>query len=74
MSGQRIGDSVYHTPRWRRLRKEVLAEEPICRICKRARANEVDHIVSIAVGGAKWNPLKLRPVCAPCHKLSLIHI
>ena len=66
--GERVGDSVYQSPRWRELRREVLADEPICRICLRAPATEVDHIIAIAVGGAKWNRLNLRAVCSPCHK------
>jgi 5-methylcytosine-specific restriction protein A len=55
---------------WRRLRAAVLRDEPTCRLCRRAPATEVDHIVSFR-GVA--DPLRLarsnlRPVCKPCHR------
>ena len=63
---KRVGDEVYHSARWRTLRKRVLAEEPLCRRCG-AVAVLVDHIIPIADGGAKWDRANLRPLCDPCH-------
>ncbi len=58
----------YMQPRWRALRKIVLREEPICRMCQREASSHVDHII----------PRKKRPdlafersnlqgLCQPCH-------
>ena len=53
---------------WRRLRLQVLAEEPLCRECaargRTTPAIEVDH-----VDGDAWNRARgnLRPLCKPCH-------
>lgn len=50
-------------PNWARLRRRVLARDPICRICGQAPSTEVDHI------GAHddHREVKLRGVCSPCH-------
>lgn len=37
-----------------------------CVLC-RARAEEVDHIVPVSMGGASDDD-NLRPLCSPCHK------
>lgn len=51
---------------WRRLRAQVLAEEPLCRLCapKVTAATVVDHI-----DGDSWNNARsnLQPLCASCH-------
>lgn len=51
---------------WTRIREQVLAEEPRCRLCGQ-RSTTVDHIVSRAQGGsdARGN---LRGLCAACHQ------
>lgn len=50
-----VHDPFYDSPAWRKLRKAVLREEPLCRECKKEgvikAATVVDHI----------EPLKLRP-------------
>jgi 5-methylcytosine-specific restriction protein A len=49
-----------------KLRKQVLAEEPTCRLC-RAPATEVDHAIPIAMGGTSERG-NLVPLCTPCHR------
>lgn len=58
---------------WRRVRLQVLASEPLCRICSAegrvTAATDVDHIE--AFDGIA-DPLRLaltnlRPLCRPCH-------
>lgn len=53
---------------WRKLRKIILSQEPICRFCKQQNiitvANEVDHID----GNSRNNHLdNLRALCKSCH-------
>lgn len=62
----------YNTAAWRTLRRAKLDASPCCEPCKRrgalVRANTVDHIVSIARGGAPFPPLGgLMSMCASCH-------
>jgi 5-methylcytosine-specific restriction enzyme A len=55
---------------WRKIRAEVLSDEPCCRLCKAqgklVRATVVDHIKPLARGGThdKGN---LQPLCTACH-------
>lgn len=54
-----------------KLRKLLLAQEPLCRLCKangRVREAKIaDHIMPIAKGGAIHELSNLQPVCADCH-------
>lgn len=56
-----------------RLRAILLAQEPLCRMCKaknppRARpATIADHVTPIAQGGAIHDLNNMQPVCADCH-------
>ncbi len=52
--------------RWRELVAAVLSEHPWCAACGR-RANEVDHVVRIADGGAEFDRDNLQPLCHDCH-------
>ena len=56
--------------RWRKVRRIVLAEEPLCRSCKaRGRvvlASEVDHIMPLSDGGTEERE-NLQSLCKPCH-------
>ena len=53
-----------------RERAEVLAGEPLCRVCKAqgklTPAEEVDHIVPLAWGGSDVRRNK-QALCKPCH-------
>ena len=52
--------------RWTKIRKQVLAEEPACRYCKRAPSTQVDHIVPRFRGGDDTRG-NLAGVCSACH-------
>lgn len=53
--------------RWMRLREVVLIEEPVCRICKRKPATQVDHITAISKGGTDERD-NLQGICEHCHE------
>lgn len=74
-TGFRRDDGLSSTQRgygadWRKLRAAVLAQEPICRLCRKAPAAEVDHIHGFhgVADPLRLDPRNLRPVCAPCHR------
>lgn len=52
-------------------RRQVLAEEPLCRIClaagREAPSEEVDHITPLALGGSDRRSNK-QGLCKPCHR------
>lgn len=52
-------------PEWSVLRRQVLTDEPVCRLCG-ARATEVDHIVPLFHFGSRDRE-NLQPLCRPCH-------
>jgi 5-methylcytosine-specific restriction protein A len=49
------------------LRHVVLVEEPLCMICQRAPAIEVDHIIPISKGGTDHRD-NLQGACKACHE------
>lgn len=56
---------------WRKVRDQVLIDEPLCRTCSAAGrivlADEVDHIAPMARGGAPYDAANLQSLCSPCH-------
>lgn len=59
--------SFYSTPRWRRLRAQVLKEEPLCRVCGVNPSTQADHIIGFGEGGPFYDRANLRGICGPCH-------
>jgi 5-methylcytosine-specific restriction enzyme A len=53
---------------WERTRREVMVEEPVCRICGQRPSAMVDHIVPKAEGGTDERS-NLRGVCKRCHQV-----
>lgn len=57
-----------------RLRAQLLAREPLCRLCLRKTpprhtvATIADHIKPLSQGGAMHDINNLQPVCEPCHQ------
>ena len=56
----------YGTTRWRRMRKVMLAADPLCRECS-AIATVLDHIQPVRDGGDPWHHDNLQPLCSTCH-------
>jgi 5-methylcytosine-specific restriction enzyme A len=62
----------YHTPRWKRLRAQVLAEEPLCGDCltegRTTASTDADHQVPHRGDVALfWSRPNLRGRCHACH-------
>ncbi|CAN0554755.1 unnamed protein product, partial [Ectocarpus sp. 8 AP-2014] len=57
----------YGTRRWRKLRAQVLAGNPLCAICWKVPATQADHIQHTDDNAHFWNPNNLRPACAECN-------
>ncbi|WP_394621279.1 HNH endonuclease [Lentzea sp. JNUCC 0626] len=55
------------TSRWRRVRAAQLARHPDCARCH-GPADQVDHVVPLAIGGAKYDPANHQSLCADCHR------
>lgn len=59
------------TTRWRRLRAAILRRDKgRCAIAAEGclgDADQVDHIIPLHMGGAKYDPTNCRAACAPCN-------
>lgn len=55
-----------------KLREQLLAVEPLCRVCaskgRVTAATAADHIIPLAKGGAPYDMSNLQPICDPCHR------
>ena len=58
------------TRRWRRLRDRKLTADPLCQWpgC-RVLATEVDHLVNLAEGGARYDWSNLQSLCSDHHEV-----
>jgi hypothetical protein len=59
-----------YNAQWDRVRKSVLSQEPLCRLClstgRTVPATVVDHITPLAEGGTH-EQANLQPLCKRCH-------
>jgi hypothetical protein len=62
---------TYADPRWQTVRRAVLERDlwrcQIQRAKCTTKATEVDHIVAVSQGGAKFDPANLRAACKSCN-------
>ena len=63
---RRQAQAHYQTTAWRQLRAQVLARDPICKLCGRAPSTEADHKTPKAQGGQDTME-NLQGACKPCH-------
>jgi 5-methylcytosine-specific restriction protein A len=52
---------------WRKQREQVLRDQPVCAMCKRRLAEQVDHIKPLAAGGSHERE-NLQGLCVECHR------
>src|SRR5579871_2221454 len=50
----------------RKLRKLILARDPICRGCESAVSTVAEHVVPLTCGGARLDPANLQGCCKSC--------
>ena len=63
-------DAFYNTARWRKISKLQLSRNPVCEICERRPAEQVDHWLErrMLLGlSYQTNPDNLISECIPCH-------
>ena len=62
---------VYNSSRWRKLRRLILCESPLCVACQKQGivrpGQEVDHIISMQDGGLPFDIENLQVLCKECH-------
>jgi len=56
---------IYWSTEWRRLREDILTENPFCKCGKPAEV--VDHILPVRKGGDIWDEKNLQAMCKRCH-------
>lgn len=71
-NGVQVGQNVRVAgSKWKRIRLEHLASEPLCRKCRKydrvTLAEEVDHIKPLWEGGEEYDRDNLQSLCSPCH-------
>lgn len=65
---------LMNSSEWRRLRTEVISEQPVCQACQRAASQCVHHIVEVESGRTDaemeriaFNRANLQALCFHCH-------
>lgn len=67
-----MGKALYNNRRWRRLRLQFLAENPLCIYCEKRnlikQAEHVDHIIPHKGDYSLfWDLRNLQGLCVDCH-------
>ena|SRR5579863_4785705 len=61
-------DHWYHTTHWRKLRKMILARDPICMVCQHAPSKIADHKIPHKGNWARFvDANNLQGICQICH-------
>jgi 5-methylcytosine-specific restriction protein A len=69
-SGRPTYHALYKLARWKRLRRIVLAEQPICQTCQTELTTDVDHIQPHRGNESLfWARDNLQGLCASCHSI-----
>lgn len=62
---------TYSSVTWRKLRRSILLNEPLCRLCKQKgiikQATIIDHIVPYKTTDEFFDYDNLQPLCVQCH-------
>lgn len=58
---------IYDSAKWKKIRAQVLRDEPVCHWCKRRPATEADHLIELARGGDPFERSNLVGACKTCN-------
>jgi 5-methylcytosine-specific restriction protein A len=65
---------IYNTSRWSKIRTKVLLTHPVCQVCDKELATQVDHIIPFSTGMTDAQKLRLgfdvtnlQSICTDCH-------
>jgi 5-methylcytosine-specific restriction protein A len=66
---ERSNEALYNTTRWRKLRRETLREQPLCRRCGAEHPLEVHHVrPPRGDEDLFFDPDNLTTLCSRCHR------
>ncbi len=63
---------IYHSVRWRKLRRAFMSKHPLCVRCLHyglvVTATDLDHVIAVAANKSlQWNTSNMQPLCKSCH-------
>lgn len=67
------GQGLYHTHKWKMLRKKVLLKHPVCELCNEAKGEEVDHVQPWTTEAEFYDEENLQSLCKSCHSKKTAH-
>ena len=71
------GGAFYDSTQWRKIRRLVIADEPICIYCKAdgiiQESQVVDHVIPIELGGSQTDRNNLQGICTSHHNSKSSH-
>lgn len=69
-----MSKKFYNSSTWKRIRRVKLGQNPVCEICERNPASNVDHIKAINNGGDPVDSDNLQSLCHSCHSRKTIYV
>ena len=66
---KRADSHLYNTSAWRKIREKVLADNPICYVCRKNLSTEADHIIPHRKNkGLFYDTRNILGICKSCHR------
>ena len=68
LNRDRTAQSLYNTPRWRKLSRSYRARQPVCELCGHAPSQHTDHIEPHRnLPHLFWSQTNWQALCHSCH-------
>jgi 5-methylcytosine-specific restriction protein A len=73
-TGALRSSAMYHSARWRKLRKAFISKHPLCVRCLSydiiTAATDVDHVIAVVDDiNLRWRTSNMQPLCKSCHSV-----